>query len=340
MMRNLLKEVGRGKRGAKDLSYEQATTAAQLIIDHEATPAQIGAFLVAERIKMQTVEELQAFIHTYRRYTTSFEMENSFDCAGPYDGRKTSFFATLPTAFVLAANDVPVTLHASPTMPPKWGITLYDVMQELNIVLDKQKLMQSAKETGFLFVPTEEWCPPLQDIRNIRTELGLRTLYNTIEKFMLVSKPDYMAAGVFHGTIFERVAYLMSQNGIKKGLVTQGMEGSEDVNIEKPTRAVLVDNQQHDIIIIDPATYGLQMEVPAYEWSAALQAEKTLHVLQGKADLAFHHMVILNSGIRLWIADKANSIEQGIYMAKQTLESGEAWTSFQSWQQKTTMQPL
>ncbi len=113
---------------------------------------------------MESIEELHAFIDALREKSTLHPVAGSFDCAGPYDGRTRSFIATLPTAFVLAASGLPVTLHGGAPLPPKWGVTLPEVLRELGIVVNDlatNTLIDAATASGFLFVPSESWCPPL-----------------------------------------------------------------------------------------------------------------------------------------------------------------------------------
>jgi anthranilate phosphoribosyltransferase len=330
----LLKEVGRGKRGARDLTYEEARRAAELIVNGEATPAQIGAFLVAERIKMESPDELRAFIDVLRNRARLHPVEGSFDCAGPYDGRTRSFMATLPAAFVLAANGLPATLHGSAPLPPKWGVTLPDVLRELGVSVwgaPAEALAGAAAESGFLFVPSESWCPPLGKLRAIREELGLRTVFNTAEKLLRFSDAAYMAAGVFHGTVFEKIARLVMDVGVKRGIIVQGMEGSEDLRVDKPTRTYLLRNGASELFIVDPEVYGLQAEMPDVEWTAARQAEMTLSVLRGEAELPYRNLVLLNSAVRLWIGEKAGSIEEGVSRARAALDGGKALAAFERW---------
>ncbi|UJF32056.1 anthranilate phosphoribosyltransferase [Paenibacillus hexagrammi] len=333
-MISLLKEVGRGKRGARDLTYEEALQAAEQIINGTATPAQIGAFLVAERIKMESPDELKAFIDELKKHRSSFPMEGSFDCAGPYDGRSRTFIATLPTAFVLAACGLPNTLHGSPSMPPKWGITLTDVLQAMNVsavTSSRDALVAAAQRTGFLFVPTEAWCPPLAALRGLRQELGLRTVFNTAEKLMRFTDAPYMAIGVFHGTVFEKITNLLMDLGVSRGIVVQGMEGSEDLAVDKRTRTYLIQDGASELFIVDPELYELMVEVPEVEWTAELQAQTALSVLKGEAELPYLNMVLLNSAMRLWISKKAGSIEEGIYMARHAIEQGKALQTYQAW---------
>ncbi len=334
MMFDLLKEVGRGKRGAKDLSYEQAYQAAEMFLHGEATPAQIGAFLMAERIKMESLDEILAFVDAYRQNVTPVSLRDSLDCAGPYDGRRTSFFATLPAAFVLAACGQPVTIHSSPSLPPKWGITLTDVLQVLGIPLHasaRQTMISAAERSGVLFVSTEEWCPDLQKMRPLRLELGVRTMFNTVEKLLRFANSPYMAIGVYHGTVFEKVAQLLLRLGIEKGIVVQGTEGSEDVTVSRPTRTLLIKDGDYQPYVVDPEDLGLQADLPEVEWTPELQLKTAEDVLKGDADTPYRNMVLLNCGLRLWVTDRAASLEEGVAMARHALDQGMAWRQYQRW---------
>jgi anthranilate phosphoribosyltransferase len=333
-MFELLKEVGRGKRGAKDLTYEQAMRAAELILTGQATPLQVGAFLMAERIKMESPDEILAFVEACRQRSYRHPIEGSLDCAGPYDGRTRSFVATLPAAFVLSACDVPVVLHGSPGLPPKWGITLIEIVSALGIPMDrlsKPAVKDGFNRTGFLFVPAEDWSAGLGSMRPFRKEMGVRTLFNTVEKLLRFTDAPYMAIGVFHGTVFEKVAELLIKLGVRRGIVVQGIEGSEDVSVEKKTRAFVVHNGIHEQIIIDPEELGVQTDMPEMEWTPELQAQTAKAVLQGDADPVFRNMVLLNSAVRLWITEKAPSIEEGLLLATHVLDEGVAWKQYQTW---------
>ncbi|MNI47630.1 Anthranilate phosphoribosyltransferase [compost metagenome] len=308
--------------------------AAELILTGAASQAQIGAFLVAERIKMESPEELRAFVNALRIRSHTFPMKGSFDCAGPYDGRTRTFMATFPTAFVLAANGLPVTLHSSPSMPPKWGVTLTDVLQVLHIPIadtPKATLTSAAERSGFLFVPTEEWCKPLKELRSLRQELGLRSVFNTAEKLLRFSDASFMAIGVFHGTVFEKITQLIIELGIHNGIVVQGMEGSEDLAVDKRTRTYIIRDGVSELFIVDPELFELMVEVPEIEWTAELQAQTALSVLHGEAELPYLNSVLLNSAVRLWVGQQAGSIEEGIYLARHAIEQGTAFRKYQEW---------
>lgn len=333
-MVELLKEVGRGKRGARDLTYEEAASAARLILTQTATPAQIGAFLTAERIKIENVDELKAFVDVCRSFANRSAGRDGIDFAGPYDGRTSTFMATFACAFIVASCGLPVTLHGTEPLPPKRGITIPMLLREMGIDsarVPRRQAAAAAALTGVMFVSSEQECPPLGRLRPLREELGLRTVLNTAEKLIDYSCSPYLAFGVFHNTVFERTAKLLVKLGYRKAVIVQGCEGSEDLFIERPTRTYVVENGEARLELIDPEMFGLESVLPELSWTPALQLEVTEQVLNGTGHMAFTNQVLLNSAVRLYIGERVQSIEEGIYTCKSVLESGAALDSYQRW---------
>ncbi|OYD07082.1 anthranilate phosphoribosyltransferase [Paludifilum halophilum] len=335
-MFDLLKEVGRGKKGAKNLTYEQACNAAERILTGKATSAQIGAFFMAERIKMESPEEILAFVEALRVHSIRYLLYGGIDCAGPYDGRRHSWIATLPTAFVLTACGLPVTLHGSPALPPKRGIALIDVLKEMGLSVrrcSREALQAGADQSGFLFVPADSWCAPLRAIRPLREELGFRTLLNTAEKLIRFSDAPYMAIGVFHKTAFDKMTEILTHIGVHSGIIVQGTEGSEDLPVDRRSRAAILRKGRCETMIFDPDSYGLKKRMPNIEWTAKRQAQTISEVLQGSGEPAYRNMVLLNSAVRLWTAGRAESPEEGLERACHTLDRGLALHQYQWWRE-------
>ncbi|MBT2292583.1 anthranilate phosphoribosyltransferase [Paenibacillus albidus] len=333
-MIDLLKEVARGKRGARDLNYEEAARAAEAILGLTASPVQIGAFLIAERIKLESVEELEAFVHVCRKYAHRTPQREGLDCAGPYDGRKNSFIATFPTAFLLSAAGLPVTLHGADSLPPKWGITLQDIMFEAGIDIarhSREEAMLAAAESDVLYADAQKWCPPLGGIRDIREEMGMRTIFNTAEKLIDYGCSPYIVFGIYHNTVFDRLARLLIKLGYQKALIVQGVEGSEDLYIDRPSRVYTIANGQSSLDIIDPESLGLDIAVPEVNWTARVQLMTAEAVMQGGGHLAFYNQTLLNGAVRLHLAGKAGSVEEGMYICKALLDTGKAWDVYMKW---------
>lgn len=166
----------------------------------------------------------------------------------------------------------------------------------------------------------------------MREELGMRTVLNTVEKMIDYAYSPYITYGVFHNTVFERTAKVLSSLQYRRALIVQGAEGSDDLYIHRPTRTYLVEGNESHLLVIDPESYGLDIPMSEAEWTVELQLQVTNEVLQGNGELAYLNQVMLNAGVRLWLADRAASIEQGIYTCKQLLDNGTAWEIYQSWQ--------
>lgn len=335
-MIHLLKEVGRGKRGSRDLTYDEALEAAVKILSMEATPAQIGAFFIAERIKMESAEELEAFVSACRGQAFRTSAHQGLDCAGPYDGRKKSFLATFPAAFLLAAAGLPVTLHGTASLPPKWGITLRDVLAAAGIDpvrVGRERSLQAATKFGVLYADAESWCPPLAQLRPIREELGMRTILNTAEKLIDYAQSPYLTLGVYHNTVFDLLARVLNRLEYRKALIVQGTEGSEDLFIDRPTRCYLVRDGEAQLQVVEPETFGLDTPVPVIEWTPGAQLRTAEEVLQGRGPIPFLYQTALNAAVRLHLADRAGSVEEALYTCKAILESGEAWDAYAGWKE-------
>jgi len=332
-MQSFIKEVGRGKKGAKDLPLDVAKQAADQIMSGEATPAQVGAYLMAERMKSETVEELLAFTLSARERSVQITHTRTgvLDCAGAYDGRGKSFASTIPVAAVLATAGVPVVLHASKSLPPKYGVTLLEIVQALQAPVDTEAEVAGKRlsEQGIVFLETESYNQPLRQLRPIREELGVRTLLNYAEKFLNLTGATYGMAGVFHTTALDKAAELMVHLGYRRGMIVQGVDGSEDVPTNRPFAFCLVQDGVIEKQLIDPKEYGLSDEMDTTRISPEEQAERILSVLQGGEQ--HRNSVVLNSAIRLLLTERVETLQEGIDMARSILESGQAWNTFSTW---------
>jgi anthranilate phosphoribosyltransferase len=355
-LETFLKIVGKGKRGARDLTLEEAREAARLIVRGEAKPAQIGAFLVAERIKTESADELVAFAEALREASVRFADPTShalrIDCAGPYNGRRRTFCATWPAAFVLAASGMAVTLHGVREIGPKRGITLHAMLLTRGIDMDRipiRRLASALRQLGVGYAPAERMCPPLADLHDIREQLGLRTVLNTAEKLVDYGDSPCLAMGIFHRTVAERYGEAAIRLGYRRTAIVQGMEGSEDLFVDRPTtvwiaegddvgrpeeKASQADRPDKEPVVrrvIDPEAFGLKRDVPDVEWTAASQIETAEAVLDGSAPAAFIDMTVLNAAFRMHLSGRVESLEEGVALSRELLASGEPRQRYGEW---------
>jgi anthranilate phosphoribosyltransferase len=285
-------------------------------------------------MKSETPEELLGFVEEGRARIAKIEhgRQGVLDCAGAYDGRGKSFAATIPTAAVLAALGVPVVLHGSRTLPPKYGVALIDILEELRVPIgtDPHQAGETLKVNQVAFLHTEAFLPALYRLRPIREQIGVRSLLNTVEKFLNPAQADFLIAGVFHSTALDKAAELMMRLGHRKGMVVQGVDGSEDVPVNRPAGICIISEGTADKRLIDPNEFGLKTDMEPVKLSPAEQAAGIVGVLQD-ATHPYRNFVLWNSAIRLWLVEKAGDLGEGIEMARTVLDDGRAWAAFQKW---------
>ncbi|MGN8645218.1 anthranilate phosphoribosyltransferase [Gracilibacillus sp. HCP3S3_G5_1] len=342
-MQQWLKEVARGKKGAKDLNYQQTLEVAESIFSQKATTAQIAAYLVAERIKTETPDELLAFIHSLQRYTDQLDLSEeirakTIDFAGPYNGRN-SFAATIPVSLLLADYGIPVFLSASDTLPPKYGTSLKTIFAELGVVVDneREQVAKTLVDSNIAFVDTEQYSPPLAMLRMIREEIGVRTLFNTVEKLINISQAKNVMLGAFHRTAINKLEGVFSHLDYHHVYIVQGMEGSEDVPVHRNSFVFDWTPEGLHSFIVKPKEYRL--EVKEFDKSIKLSANEQAAIIHsifsGEAKQEhqyYYYQILLNAGLRYYLFKVTDSIEEGIEIATEQIKTGRAMRKLQEFQ--------
>ncbi|QGH34316.1 anthranilate phosphoribosyltransferase [Gracilibacillus salitolerans] len=339
-MQQWLKEVARGKKGSKDLDYHETSQLAEGIFSGEATTAQIAAYLVAERIKTETSEELLAFIHTLQRYTDRLNLpsdiqEKTIDFAGPYNGRH-SFAATIPVSLLLADYGVPVFLSASDTLPPKYGTSLKTIFSELGVAVDngRKEAEKKIMDSNVAFANTEQYSPSLAKLRSIREEIGVRTLFNTVEKLINISKAKNVMLGAFHRTAINKLEGVFKELDYNHVYIVQGLEGSEDVPVHRNSFVFDWTPNGLNSFIVKPKDYGLEYKEfdKTIKLSANEQAAIIRAIFSGEEtqEHQYHYyQILLNAGLRYYLFKITGSIEEGIKIAEEQIKSGRALQKLQ-----------
>ncbi|MCY8006853.1 anthranilate phosphoribosyltransferase [Bacillus haynesii] len=346
-MQQWIKEVARGKRGARDLAYEEAKQAAEAIITGNASPAQTAAFLIAERIKTESPEELLAFTEALRNSSETLSLSKAvkdavIDFAGPYTGRH-SFLATIPVSLLLAGNGVPAFLHGSDALPPKYGTSIKDVLDKLGIPSETNlaQTAHSLEEASIGFAAAETFCKPFVRMRKIREEIGVRTVLNTAEKLVNFSDADKLMMGAFHRTAIQKMHPVFQRLTYKEVFIVQGAEGSEDVPVHRGSFVFAIKNGEIDSFILKPEEYGLYAEEAKLNkpLSAEEQAEKITAVLAGdeSADTEYERkQVIMNTALRYYLFGHCTAIEEGVRTAEKQLKEKAGLEALERWKASFT----
>ncbi|MFP7296615.1 anthranilate phosphoribosyltransferase [Neobacillus niacini] len=338
-MQQWLKEVARGKRGSKDLDYQQTKEVAQSIIHGEATDAQIAAYLIALRLKTESPEELLAFVHVFSEHSEKVEMSQQpiIDLASPYNGRNT-FMGSIPAAILMAEQGLPVFLHGSDALPPKYGIAMKDILSLLGVDISQNavSLTKTITKAGIAFASTEEYCDSLRKLRKIRKELGVRTLLNTVEKLLNLANAESLLMGAFHRTAINKIAPIFKGLSYKNVYVVQGMEGSEDLPVHRNSFIYKITDNEIDSFIVKPEEFGLsapEMEKDV-KLTAKEQSEITMAILSGEKSKILQYytnQVVFNTGLRFYLFGAAQSIGEGIEIVKEQLKEQKGLRQLEKW---------
>ena len=329
-MRFFLREIGQGPRAGRDLTREEAREAMSLILSQQATPAQAGGFLLVQRYKGESPEELIGFAEAVRASarTIAPKVKGLLDIGSPYDGRKKSIVVSPASAIVAAAAGVPVVMHGEKHVGPKFGVPIGDVLEALGIDMDgePEEVERSVEETGLGFMRQARFVPQVFALRDLRTEIALRTCFSTVEKIYNLAGASYSLLGLSHLPYAEKMLSAASQMGFRRIMIVQGIEGNEDAPTSRPCRAFLWENGEKRQLRINPAEYALQ-PATAEEMSgggAAENASIAEAVLSGEPG-GHRDLVLLNAGLRIWLAERAASTAEGIEKAREAIDSGAAW---------------
>jgi len=328
-MRFFLREIGQGPRAGRDLTREEAREAMSLILSQQATPAQAGGFLLVQRYKGESPDELAGFAEAVRASarTIAPNVEGLLDIGSPYDGRKKSIVVSPASAIVAAAAGVPVVMHGEKRIGPKFGVPIGDVLQALGLAIDGKpgEVERSLEETGVGFMRQSRFVPQVFALRELRTEIALRTCFSTVEKIYNLAGAAYSLLGLSHLPYAEKMLAAASEMGFRRVMIVQGIEGNEDAPTSRPCRAFVWEVGEKRELRIDAAEYGLQ-PATAEEMAGgdAPENARIAEAVLSSQPGGHRDLVLLNAGLRIWLTERAASIAEGIEIAREAIDSGAA----------------
>jgi len=336
-MRSHLREIGQGPRTGRDLTGEEARDAMSLVISGGATAAQAGAFLLLQRYKGESPDELLGFAEAVRADARLIrpKVTGLLDIGSPYDGRRRSIVVSPASAIVAGAAGVPVVMHGEKDMGPKHGVPIGDVLEALGMDVDAEPedVQRSIEETGVGYMHSARFVPRVYALRGLREEVALRTVFATIEKIYNLAGADYSMIGLAHLPYAEKMMATAAKMGFKRILILQGIEGNEDAPTSRPCRAFVWEEEGRRKkedgglreIRIDAAEFGLQAATKEEMagGDAARNAAIAERIFAGEQG-AYRDLVLLNAGIRIWLAERAGGIGEGIESARAVVDSGAA----------------
>ncbi|MBD2776030.1 anthranilate phosphoribosyltransferase family protein [Iningainema tapete] len=329
IFRELLKKIGSGEHTAENLTRAEACQATKMMLLGQAKPAQIGAFLIAHRIKRPTGEELAGMLDAYAELGPQLQpisWERPVIVLGiPYDGRTRTATVSPLTALLLATVGQPVVMHGGDRLPTKYGLPLVEIWQSLGVDWTKLPLEQTQQvleKTGIGFVYTPKHFPLTKTIWEYRDQLGKRPPLATMELIWCPYQGDaHIIAGFVHPPTEAMFTEALALRGVTHFTTVKGLEGSCDlprdrtaiiglVQANKPIERLLLVPRDHEITTHN-VPLGTKEELIADMW-AVLQGSQT--------DLM--QTAIWNGGFYLWRCGICSDVQTGIAASEELLISG------------------
>lgn len=315
--------------GGARLNIEDARSAFDIMMSGNATPSQMGAFLMALRVRGETVDEITGGAMTLRaRVNGVTAPAGAIDIVGTGGDVKGTWNVSTCSAFVLAGCGIPVAKHGNRAVSSKTGAA--DVLTALgvNIDCDFRLIEKAIREAGVGFLMAPRHHGAMRHVGPTRVELGTRTIFNLLGPLSNPALVKRQLLGVFDRQWVQPLAEVMGKLGAEKVWVVHGSDGLDEVTTTGPTWVSEVADGRLRHFEITPEEAGL----PRARMEDLKGDEPTANAVALRAVLngapgAFRDIVLLNSAAALVVADKAGDLREGVALAANSIDSGKARTA-------------
>lgn len=312
----------------ESLTDDEAAGSMEEIMEGTATPAQIGALLIALRMKGETAEEIAGLARVMRSRATPVYLGdiNAVDTCGTGGDRSGSFNISTVAAIVAAAAGVHVAKHGNRAMSSRCGSA--DVLEALGVQinLDAEEVARCVRHVGIGFMFAPLFHPAMKHAAPVRRELGTRTVFNILGPLTNPAGARHQVLGVADPALAPKLAAVLERLGAHHALVVHGHGGLDELSITGPSMMYIVRaGHATQCIILNPEDLGLTLaSVGAIDGGSAEENATIIRdVLSGEIGPR-RDVVLLNAAAALFAAEVVSSLQAGIDVAAQAIDSGAA----------------
>jgi anthranilate phosphoribosyltransferase len=316
-----------------DLNEQEMVGVMNEIMGGEATPAQIGSFITALRMKGETIEEISGAAMVMRDKATRIETgvavdegEVLADTCGTGGDSSGTFNVSTTTAFVLAAAGVPVAKHGNRSVSSKCGSA--DVLEALGVNLDltPEQVGNCVKEIGigFLFAPMLHGA--MKHAIGPRREIGVRTIFNVLGPLTNPAGANVQLLGVYAPDLCEKLANVLARLGSKRAMVVCGAGNLDELTVTGDNTVAELTKGEVKTYVVRPEDAGLGRNrlVDLKGGNTPAESADILRDILGGAEGPKRDMLLLNSGAALYVSGKAPGLKTGVEQAAEVIDSGAA----------------
>lgn len=323
-LKGILAKLSEGK----DLTKDEAMYTQDMILTGQATEAQIACILTALKMKGETLDEITGFAAVLRdkANTISPDVDNYVDLVGTGGDCTYSFNISTTSAFVVAASGLPVAKHGNRSISSKSGAG--DVLEALgvNIAADPDVVKKCVEEVGIGFMFAPHFNPAMKYVGKVRKDLVFRTIFNILGPLSNPSRAKAMVVGVYTSKLTDVIAKAMMNIGVERAFVVSGCDNMDEITLTGGTTISEIKDGRVNTFTVTPEQFGFKRcgldELQGGD--GTVNAGITKDILSGKEKGAKRDIVLLNAGATLYVGGMADSIQAGIRLAQETIDSGKA----------------
>lgn len=325
----------------QNLTYQEAEEVMDEIMSGKATPVQMSAYLTALALKGETIDEITASAAGMRAHCIKLLHDmDVLEIVGTGGDGSNSFNISTTASLAIAAGGVPVAKHGNRAASSKSGAA--DVLEALGvkITIPPEKSQELLKKIGICFLFAQNYHIAMKYVAPIRKELGIRTVFNILGPLSNPAGANMELMGVYDEALVEPLAQVMANLGVTRGMVVFGQDSLDEISMSAPTSVCEIKDGKFTSYVLTPEQFGYERCTKEELQGGTPQenAEITKAILEGKETGAKRHAVCLNAGAALYIAGKADSIEAGVKLAEQLIDSGAALKKLEEFIEKSNQE--
>lgn len=308
------------------LTRDQAAEAFEILFDGEATPSQIGGFLMALRTRGETVDEYAAAASVMRAKCNAVTApEGAMDIVGTGGDGKGTLNISTATAFVVAGAGVVVAKHGNRNLSSKSGAADALTQMGLNVMVGPKVVERELNEAGIGFMMAPMHHPAIAHVMPTRAELGTRTIFNILGPLTNPAGVKRQLTGTYLRALTRPMAETLLALGSEKAWLVHGSDGTDELTITGVSWVSGVSDGAISEFEVHPEDAGLP--VHPFEDILGGTPEENAHdfnALLDGAPSAYRDAVLLNAAAALVVADAASDLKSGVEMARESIDSGAA----------------
>ena len=313
----------------EDLSYKEAYAVMNEIMSGKTSPTQNAAFLAAlstKSARAETTEEIAGCAAAMRDHATKVDTGmDIFEIVGTGGDNAHSFNISTTSALVAAASGMKVAKHGNRAASSQCGTA--DCLEALGVNINQSpaKCVELLKKVGMCFFFAQKYHTSMKYVGGIRKELGFRTVFNILGPLTNPGSPKLQLLGVYDEYLVEPLAQVLVSLGVKRGMVVYGKDKLDEISLSAPTKICEINDGWYRTSTITPEQFGLTRctKEDLKGGSPAENAAITRAILKGEKGPK-RDAVLMNAGAALYIGGKAKSMQEGIALAAELIDSGSA----------------